>query len=136
MREKLIECPRRPFGRKHKVGLVMGFLPAVLVAGVLSGVSAIAARADAPTALGGLALTPYCQSLGYDGDTLTKPQLGPNAAYNNWRCFNRTREAPISLHPFSMEQACKFQYGPAAIQTHPTDPDDAYTWVCYSVAHD
>jgi hypothetical protein len=93
------------------------------------------ARADALTPLGGLALTPYCQSLSYDGDTLTKPQLGPNAAYNNWRCFIGTRTEPTSLHPFSMEQACKFQYGQNAIQTHPTNPDDAFTWVCYSVAH-
>jgi hypothetical protein len=109
-------------------------LPAVLVAAVLAGASASAVRADAPTPLGGLALTPYCQSLGYDGDTLTKPQLGPSAAYDNWRCFVGTRDAPTSLHPFSMEQACKFQYGHAAIQARPTDPDDAYTWVCYTVA--
>ena len=70
-----------------------------------------------------------------ESDTLTKPQLGANAAYDNWRCFVGTRDAPTSLHPLSMEQACKFQYGHAAIETHPTNPDDAYTWVCYSVAH-
>jgi hypothetical protein len=111
------------------------FLVAGLVTFALAGALATSVRADAPTPLGGLALTPYCQSLGYDGDTLTKPQLGPNAAYNNWRCFIGTRDAPISLHPFSMEQACMSQYQHFAIQARPTDPDDAYTWVCYSVAH-
>jgi hypothetical protein len=121
--------------KRFEVGKMKRALPAVLVAAVLAGTFAASVRADAPTPLGGLALTPYCESLGYDGDILTESQLGPNAAYNNWRCFIGTREAPISLHPFSMEQACKFQYGHSAIQTHPTDPDDAYTWVCYSVAH-
>jgi hypothetical protein len=111
-------------------------LPVLLIAAALAGASVTSARADAPTPVGGLALTPYCESLGYDGDILTKPQLGPNAAYDNWRCFIGTRDAPISFHPFSMEQACMFQYGHAAIQAHPLDPDDAYTWVCYSVAHD
>jgi hypothetical protein len=43
------------------------------------------ARADAPTPVGGLKLMEYCQSLGYDGAKMTKPQLGPNAAYDNWR---------------------------------------------------
>jgi hypothetical protein len=128
--------PRLHFGKGREVQMMKRLLPAVFVAAALAGVFASAVRADAPTPLGGLALTPYCQSLGYDGDTLTKPQLGPNAAYDNWRCFFGTRDAPTSLHPFSMEQACQFQYGHAAIQTHPTDPDDAYTWVCYSVAHD
>ena len=94
-----------------------------------------AARADAPTPIGDLMLMEYCQSIGYDGVTLTKPQLGPNAAHNNWRCFTGTSSAPTRLHPFSMEQACKFQYQQDAIQTHPLDPDDAFTWVCYSVAH-
>lgn len=93
------------------------------------------ARADAPTPLGGLNLTRYCQSLGYTDTTMTKPQVGPNAAYDNWRCFTGTSTAPTTLHPFSMEQACKFQYGQNAIQAHPTNPDDAFTWVCYSVAH-
>src|SRR5438874_10391683 len=97
-------------------------LPVLCIAGLLAGAFASTVRADAPTPLGGLALTPYCQSLGYDGDTLTKPQLGANAAYDNWRCFVGTRDAPTSLHPLSMEQACKFQYGHAAIETHPTNP--------------
>ena len=117
-------------GREDAIHRFVLFLLVLATGSVVS-----VARADAPTPLGGLALTPYCQSLGYDGDTLTKPQLGANAAYDNWRCFTGTRTAPTSLHPFSMEQACKFQYGQNAIQTHPTNPDDAFTWVCYSVAH-
>jgi hypothetical protein len=107
----------------------------VAVAGVLVAAFATVGRADAPTPVGGLDLRTYCQSLGYDGAVTTKPPLGPNAAYNDWRCFTGTTAAPTSLHPFSMEQACKFQYGQNAIQTHPTNPDNAFTWVCYSVAH-
>lgn len=87
--------------------------------------------ADSPTPLGGLDLTSFCPAQGYVGFTLTKPQLGHNAAFNNWRCV--TSEG--KLHPFSMEQACKWQYGLNAVQAHPLDPDDAFTWVCYSVAH-
>ena len=109
-------------------------LCAVLVAAALIGSYAPAVHADAPTPLGGLALTPYCQSLGFDGDILTKPRLGPNAAYDNWRCFYGTRDAPNSLYPFSMKNACKFQYGRAAVDARPTNPDDAYTWACYTVA--
>ena len=83
-------------------------------------------------ALGGLDLFTYCRSLGYVGFALTKPRFGPNAAYNNWRCQTASGE----VHPFSFEQACKFQYGLEAVQAHPTDPDDAFTWVCYSVGND
>ena len=104
----------------------MNRLLVLFVASVLAGDFASAVKADAPTPLGGLALTPYCQSLGYDGDILTKDQLGPNAAYDNWRCFLGTRDAPTSLYLFSMEHACKFQYGHAAIDARPTNPDDAY----------
>ena len=79
--------------------------------------------------LGGLDLNGYCQSAGFAGVTLTKPQLGHNAAFNNWRCVT----AHGTTHPFSFEQACKWQYGLQAVQAHPRDPDDAFTWTCYSV---
>jgi hypothetical protein len=80
------------------------------------------------TALGGLNLNGYCQSTVYAGATLTKPQLGPNAAFNNWRCVTSSGDT----HPFSMEQACKWQYSLEAVQAHPRNADDAYTWVCYA----
>jgi hypothetical protein len=83
---------------------------------------------DRPQALGGLNLDAYCRSEGYEGVTLTKAQIGSNAAFNNWRCVMEG-----NTHPFSMEQACKSQYGLQAVQAHPSDPDDAYTWVCYAV---
>jgi hypothetical protein len=111
-------------------------LSAVFVAVSLAGASASAVRADASTPLGGLALTAYCQSLGYAGDILTKPRLGPGAAYDNWRCFYGTRDAPTSLHRFSLDQACKFQYGHRAVEARPTNDDDAFTWICYSLADD
>jgi hypothetical protein len=79
------------------------------------------------TLIGGLSLDGYCQSLGYANSTLTKPQIGPNAAFNNWRC----QAADGATHPFSMTKACQWQYGANAIQAHPTDTEDAFTWVCY-----
>jgi hypothetical protein len=77
--------------------------------------------------IGGLSLDGYCQSLGHANSTLTKPQIGPNAAFNNWRC----RDADGGLHLFSMERACQWQWGTTAIQAHPADKNDAFTWVCY-----
>ena len=104
-----------------------------LVAAVIGLVGASTARADPPTPLGGLELQTYCQSLGYTGTTLQKGFIvGEQAAYNNWRCYTGT---PADTHPFSMEQACKWTYGLDAVQTHPLDPDDAFTWVCYSTEH-
>ena len=82
---------------------------------------------DQLTLIGGLSLEGYCRSLGYANTTLTKPQIGPNAAFNNWRCL----DADGGLHPFSMERACQWQWGTNAIQAHPKDRDDAFTWVCY-----
>jgi hypothetical protein len=97
----------------------------------LMSVTVSVALADHPTPLGGLTLQEYCQSEGYAGVTMTKDRIGPNAAFNNWRCV--TTEG--NTHPFSMEQACKWQYSLRQVQSHPDDPDDAWTWVCYSVAH-
>jgi hypothetical protein len=85
--------------------------------------------ADAPTPVGDLDLEAYCIAQGYAGVTLTQPRFGPNAAFNNWRCVT----AAGRTHPFSMEQACKWQYDLNPVQTHPTDPDDAWTWVCYGL---
>jgi hypothetical protein len=89
------------------------------------------ARADHPTLLGGLNLLGYCVSEGYAGVTLTKPVVGPNAAKNNWRCVT----AEGMTHPFSFEQACKWQYNLNAVQAHPADPDNAFTWVCFTTEH-
>ena len=104
-------------------------LTLVILLNLLAGPAIV--LADSPTALGGLDLFSYCISKGYAAATLTKPQIGPNAAFNNWRCI----AADGHTHPFSMEQACKWQYELNQVQTHPTDPDDAFTWVCYSVQH-
>lgn len=87
--------------------------------------------ADAPDALGGLKLEEYCIASGHTGVTLLKPLLGPNSAYDNWHCAT----ADGGVAPLSMEQACKWQYRVGEVQTRPTDPDNAYTWVCYSVQH-
>src|SRR5437870_4001754 len=102
-----------------------------LAAGALRRASALFSNGAAEV-LGGLDLGTYCQSLGFARFALTKPRFGPNAAYDNWRCETESGE----VHPFSFEQACKFQYGLEAVQAHPTDPDDAFTWVCYAVGND
>ena len=87
--------------------------------------------ADAPTVLGDMSLWEYCVAKGYADVTLTKPQIGPNAAFNNWRCVT----AEGDLRPFSMVQVCKWEYNLTAVQAHPIDKNDAYTWLCYSVGH-
>jgi hypothetical protein len=96
---------------------------------VLTGPSHV--LADAPTPLGDLGLWEYCVARGYADVTLTKPQIGANAAFNNWRCAT----ADGDLRPFSMVQACKWEYNLNEVQAHPTDKNDAYTWLCYSVQH-
>jgi hypothetical protein len=105
--------------------------PLVLVLIILLAAFPTNVFADAPVPLGGLTLQEYCIVSGYTGVTMLKPIFGPNAAFNNWRCTT----ANGGVHPFSMEQACQWQYGIKEVQTHPTDPDNAYTWVCYSVQH-
>ena len=107
---------RKPFRPALGVIILLTFAPPMVVA-------------DAPVPLGGLGLEEYCIGNGYTGVTLLKPLLGPNSAYNNWHCTT----ADGGVQPFSMEQACKWQYRVNEVQTHPTDPNNAYTWVCYSV---
>ena len=97
-------------------------------AGVVFGGAVSFSPAGPGEQLGGLDLQEYCQSIGYDGVVLTKPRLGPGAAIDNWRCSGAG-----GLHPFSMEQACKWEYGLQAVQTHFLDRDDAYSWKCFAV---
>jgi hypothetical protein len=96
---------------------------------VLAGVRSI--LADAPTVVGDLGLREYCVAHGYVDVAQTKPQIGLNAAFNNWRCVTANGD----LRPFSMVQACKWEYSLNEVQAHPTDKNDAYTWLCYSVQH-
>lgn len=95
---------------------------------VAAGDALIVPPSDQLTLIGGLSLDGYCQSLGHVNSTLAKSQIGPNAAFNNWRC----QDADGGLHHFSMTRACQWQWGTKVIQAHPTDRDDAFTWVCYS----
>ena len=88
------------------------------------------AIADPPQLLGGLTLNEYCQAQGYDGVVQTKPRLGPEAAIDNWRCV-----IGATLHPFSMEQACMWQYGIEAVQARFLDRDDAFSWKCFSLSN-
>jgi hypothetical protein len=87
--------------------------------------------ADSPTFLGGLHLREYCVAQGYADVTLTGPIVGPSAAFNNWRCVTPDG----GTHPFSMEQACKWEYNINESLAHPLDSNNAFSWVCYSVQH-
>jgi len=99
-----------------------------LVGSILLAVVPASVFADARTPLGGLSLEEYCIANGHTGVTLLKPLLGPNSAYDNWHCAT----ADGGVAPLSMEQACKWQYHVNDVQTRATNPDNAYTWVCYS----
>lgn len=78
--------------------------------------------------LGGLDLNGYCRSIGFAFSVATKGRFGPNAAFNNWRCSNADRSV---LRPFSMVQACKWQYDLKAVQAHPLNRNDAFSWRCW-----
>jgi hypothetical protein len=103
-------------------------LAAALAAGLLCWFSLDVASADPPRPLGGLDLQGYCQSQGYDGVVLDGSAIGGHNVFNNWRC-----QIAGKNHPFSFEQACRWQYGLQAVQAHPTDKDNAFSWVCYAV---
>ena len=101
--------------------------PSTLPLGGALSPAGLSARTD----LGGLNLNGYCQSLGFNSATLTKPQTGPNAAFNNWRC----QASNGTMQPINMTQACRWQYRPTKdLLAHPIDPDDAFSWVCYPAA--
>jgi hypothetical protein len=106
-------------------------LPVFLVLTLLLLAFPASVLADSPSALGGLGLYEYCVSQGFEGVTLTKPQIGHNSAFNNWRCTT----SDGGTRPFSMERACQWHYDLREVLAHPMDPDDAFTWVCYSVQH-
>ena len=111
--------------------MIRRHLVVALAVAVVGAATAAVAQADPPAKLSGLDLSAYCSSIGYDGATLSKGIIvGPQAAYNNWKCVTGTK-----THPFSMEQACKWAYTLNAVQAHPEDPNNAYTWICYSTAH-
>ena len=95
-------------------------------AGVVFGGSMSFTPAGPQEQLGGLDLNEYCQSLGYTGVVQTKPRLGFAAAIDNWRCVSND-----GRHPFSMEQACKWEYDLRAVEARFLDRDDAYSWKCF-----
>jgi hypothetical protein len=115
-------------GPAHFSGLCGQCSYALNPAGVVFGGSLSFNPPAAHEQLGGLQLDEFCKSLGYDGVVLTRPRLGSGAAIGNWRCSSAG-----DLHPFSMEQACKWEYGLDTVQPHFLDRDDAYSWKCFAV---
>jgi hypothetical protein len=81
----------------------------------------------AETRLGGVDLSAYCKSVGYSGGAeLTGPRNGPNAAYN-WHCRSGNQTAPISVL-----DACRREYGDPRATARAANPDDAYSWTCFT----
>jgi IPT/TIG domain len=95
--------------------------------------------------LGGLDLNGYCESLGDDGDaaegeeasTLTKEQIGPEDAYNNWACVEssgaRVSIATAGTAP-SMDDACSVAFPGVPSRAIPEEPDNAFSWNCFEPA--
>lgn len=94
--------------------------------------------------LGGIAMNPYCSSLGDPGkpngepSTLRKEKEGPEYAFDNWACVRGEGTlAPVATagSPPSMNNACVFEY-PAAGPSHakPENPNNAETWGCFEGA--
>lgn len=103
---------------------------------------AASASASTPGLLGGLNLASYCQKHGDDGTPATGPVVlmlggitGPNFAYNNWACVqNNGTYVPFTIgggFP-SFVNTCTSAYKGIASYPYPSDPDNAYTWNCYS----
>ncbi len=92
---------------------------------------------------GGLDVSGYCQSLGFNGQGATPPAtllkgttVGPDFAFDNWACVGTGGTVPIaSSGPApSMNDACVAQSPGFTTYAHPTSPDDAYSWNCYPIS--
>lgn len=77
----------------------------------------------------GISVDAYCKELGYDHSGLAGAQVGPRAAYNNWRCFNSDGDPMSSV---DMDSLCKATYPDIPMTARPDSPDDAYSWNCYT----
>jgi IPT/TIG domain/FG-GAP repeat len=91
-----------------------------------------------PGQLGGIDLAGYCQSLGYPGVTLVKPNFAgePGDAYENWACQEgggHTVLIATSGAAPSFENACVTLYHVASYG-YPGDEENADSWACYRSA--
>jgi len=93
--------------------------------------------------LGGLDMSGYCQSLGFNGQGATPPAIllkgssvGPNFAFDNWACVGSASTVPVAATgpAPSMNDACASQYPSSTPYAHPSDPNDAYSWNCYPIS--
>jgi hypothetical protein len=76
---------------------------------------------------GDQSLLRYCQTLEYDDATLTADVSQP---YNNWKCI-RYSTGELSGY-IDFDAACHWAYSQPIAAAAPTDPNSAYTWVCYT----
>ena len=91
-----------------------------------------------PEGLGGVDVAGYCESLGYPGVKLVKPNFAgePGDAYENWACEESGGHtvliATAGAAP-SFENACVTLYHVASYG-YPADEDNADSWGCYRKA--
>jgi hypothetical protein len=91
-----------------------------------------------PSAPGGLVLQAYCSALGDPDVTREKDEEieGPGFAYENWACVAKdgTEQLIANTGPApSMEDACKEANGGVTSYGYPENPNNAFTWGCYTV---
>jgi hypothetical protein len=129
------------------VGLKGAFLPVVSPDGAnvyVGGEGGAITEFARSRRLGGLNIAGYCESLGDNGKNsksegpavLTKEQVGPEYAYENWACVEDNGDAvPIAVSgpAPSMNDACGHEFPGVASYGYPESANDAFTWNCYTL---
>jgi hypothetical protein len=75
--------------------------------------------------LGSLNLQQYCEDVGAGTSEMSKPQIGPGDATNNWTCTG-------TQSTINMDAACQDTYSDTSAIAKASDPNDAYSWLCFS----
>jgi len=77
----------------------------------------------------GIDVDAYCAKLGYRRSGLAGAEVAAGAAYDNWRCLDANGDPVFSV---DMDTLCKSIYPGIPMTARPNDPNDAYTWNCYT----
>jgi hypothetical protein len=94
----------------------------------LEGPASSIGGAESVVDLGTLDLNGYCRSIGFTESKLSKPQIGPNYAYENWTCVGQDQSPQL----IDMGSACEWQYSDRPVAAFPNDQNDAYSWHCFT----
>lgn len=94
------------------------------------------AKAREPNAipLGGINVWAYCNAQGYPTVGYRKGYIeGPEGASDNWVCQTGTDQlAPQDPVAVDMDAACRREYDREDVVARPTDPENAWSWHCYT----